>query len=108
MFRLCTAIISFFIVYIARNKEKFSFKNVVVASLILTMMASMLNSFTYLIDTPSGFLNTIIAVNFSMVSMAIAIIAIFWSELSMLAIIVRTREATTTFLKENFSLFLAM
>ena len=74
-----TTIISFFIVYIARNKEKFSFKNVVVASLVLTMMASMLNSLTYLIDTPSGFLNTIIAVNFSMVSMAIAIIAIFWS-----------------------------
>ena len=76
---LMTVIISFFIVYIARNKERFSFKNVVASSLILTMMASMLNSLTYLIDTPSGFLNTIIAVNFSMVSMTIAIIAIFWS-----------------------------
>ncbi|OWP56229.1 MAG: hypothetical protein B2I17_07010 [Thermoplasmatales archaeon B_DKE] len=76
---IMTVIISYFIVHIAVNKEKFSFKNVVVAVLILTMMASMLNSLTFLIDTPPGFVNTIIAVNFSMVAMTVAIISIFWN-----------------------------
>lgn len=46
------------------------------------MMASMLNAITFYLATPKNFLDTIIAVNFSMLSMSGAILLIFWIPIS--------------------------
>ena len=77
-----TLFISYIIIYTHGNRDKFNFKSWALVTVLLVMMASMLNSITYYVATARTFLNTIVAVNFSMLSMSAAIILIFWFAIS--------------------------
>ena len=71
-----TLLIVWVIHYAIARRETFSLRNIAVSSLILTMMAGMFNAMTYYLLYPSGFLNTIIAVNIAMLEMTILIVVL--------------------------------
>lgn len=77
-----TLFISYIIIFTYQNKDQLNFKRWALVNVLLVMMASMLNAITYYLGTVKTFLNTIIAVNFSMLSMSAVIILIFWFALS--------------------------
>ncbi len=71
-----TLLIVWVIHYVMARRETFTLRNIAVSSLILTMMAGMFNAMTYYVLYPSGFLNTIIAVNIAMLEMTVLIVVI--------------------------------
>ena len=71
-----TLLIVWVIHYVMARRETFSLRNIAVSSLILTMMAGMFNGMTYYVLYPSGFLNTIIAVNIAMLEMTVLIVVL--------------------------------
>lgn len=77
-----TVFIAWLLYYLVEHRNEFSFKNTALSVLLLVMMASMLNSLTYYIDSPHNFLNTIISVNVSMIAMTVAIVLILWVAIS--------------------------
>lgn len=79
---LMTAFISYIIMFTHRHRDQMNFRRWTIITVLLVMMASMLNAITYYVGTPRTFLNTIIAVNFSMLSMSALIILVFWFALS--------------------------
>ncbi len=79
---LMTAFIIWSIGYVRNFSKKITAKSFSLSLLLLVMMASMLNAITYYLSAPKNFLNTIIAVNFSMLSMSAAILLIFWVPIS--------------------------
>ncbi len=72
-----TIAIAFYLRYIARTHE-ITLKNYAVSIVFLTMMASTFNSLSYFLATPYSFLNTVIAVNFSMGAMTSVIVYLLW------------------------------
>ncbi len=65
------------IFYVYHKKyEKITFRLFAIVVLILTMMGSMLNAFTYYIDSIKTFLSTVVAFNISMEIMIIAVVAL--------------------------------
>ncbi len=79
---LMTSFIMWSIGYVRGFTSSVTPKSFSISLLLLVMMASMLNALTYYLATPKSFLNTIIAVNFSMLSMSGAILLIFWIPIS--------------------------
>ena len=79
---IMTTFIAWLLSYIIKHRDGFSFRDTTLSVLLLVMMASMLNSLTYYIDSPHNFLNTIISVNFSMIAMTVAIVLILWVAIS--------------------------
>ncbi len=77
-----TAFLSLVLVYIYRNMGRFTFRQYSASVLILAMMGGMLNSIIYYLDNSHGFLDTVVAVNISMVEMTAAIIFLLWKAIS--------------------------
>lgn len=75
---IMTSFIAYTLVYLRRFSEDFTMRRLAFMVLILTMMGSMLNSLNYYLVTPKGFFSIIVAVNVSMLSMAIAILYLLW------------------------------
>ncbi len=75
---IMTSFIAYTLVYLRRYSEDFTMRRLAFMVLVLTMMGSMLNSLNYYIITPKGFFSIIVAVNVSMLSMAIAILYLLW------------------------------
>jgi polyferredoxin len=72
-----TLTITLYLYYVS-SQPKITLKSYAVSLIFLTMMASMLNAFSYFLATSNSFLNTIIAVNFSMLTMTITIVYLLW------------------------------
>lgn len=75
---IMTSFIAYTIAYLRRYSEDFNMRRLAFMVLILTMMGSMLNSINYYLVAPKGFLSIIVAVNVSMLGMAIAILYLLW------------------------------
>ncbi|MGC8505949.1 MAG: hypothetical protein ACP5NK_04485 [Thermoplasmata archaeon] len=75
---IMTLIITYFVYYTIEKSEAFQFRNYSFVAIILTMMAGMLGSFTIYVSTPYNFFDTILALSFSMFTMAIVVSALLW------------------------------
>lgn len=73
-----TLLLCYIILYTYDRRYDISFKERAIVTLVLVMMAGMLESITYYLISVRSFLNTIIAVNISMLTMSIALILLFW------------------------------
>ncbi len=72
-----TVAVAAYLFYMGKSGE-ITLRSYSVSIIFLTMMASMFNSFSYFLATSYSFLNTIIAVNFSMIAMTVAIVHLLW------------------------------
>ena len=75
---IMTLIITYFVYYTIEKSENFQFRNYSYVTIVLTMMAGMLGSFTIYVSTPYTFFDTILALSFSMFTMAIVVSALLW------------------------------
>ena len=75
---IMTLIITYFVYYTIERSENFQFRNYSFVTIVLTMMAGMLGSFTIYVSTPYTFFDTILALSFSMFTMAIVVSALLW------------------------------
>lgn len=73
-----TGFLSYILVHINRNMRSFTFRQYSVSVLVLAMMASMLNSIVFFLDTSGNFFDAVVAVNISMVEMTGAILFLLW------------------------------
>jgi hypothetical protein len=73
-----TLLITYFVYYIIENATSFEFRNYSFVTIILTMMAGMLGSFTIYVSTPYSFFDTILSLSFSMFTMAVVVSALLW------------------------------
>lgn len=73
-----TGFLSYVLVYINRNLKSLTFRQYSVSVLVLVMMASMLNSLVFYLDTSRSFIDAVVAVNISMVEMTGAILFLLW------------------------------
>lgn len=73
-----TAFLSYIILYTYDRRDSISFGKWAIVVLLLVMMAGMLQSIAYYFMTPKSFLDTIVAVNLSMIEMSFAIILLLW------------------------------
>lgn len=75
---IMTSFIAYTLTYMRRYSADFNMRRLAFMVLVLTMMGSMLNSINYYLVAPHGFFSIIVAVNVSMLSMAIAILYLLW------------------------------
>ena len=71
-----TAFIIWILTYLRSLGRKITLKGFALALFLITMMGSMLDALIYFIVAPPSFLNTIIAVNISMIIMTVAVVYI--------------------------------
>lgn len=69
-----TLFLAYIIIYAYDHRKNISFKEKALLFLALVMMGSMLNSLTYYLMAEKNFLDTIIAVNISMITMSAALL----------------------------------
>lgn len=77
-----TSFLSYLLIYIYGKLEALTFRQYSVSVLLLAMMGSMLNSIIFYVDSGHGFLDTVLAVNISMVEMTAAIIFLLWKSVT--------------------------
>ncbi|MHB8361962.1 MAG: hypothetical protein ACYDDC_09225, partial [Thermoplasmataceae archaeon] len=76
---IMTPVIILTLLYIMQFQKKISSKGLGFLYIFLSMMSGMLNSLTYYIVLPNGFLNNITVINISMFEMTAALAYILWS-----------------------------
>jgi hypothetical protein len=73
---IMTAFIIWVITYLRSFGRNITLKGFTIGLFLITMMGSMLDALTYYIVAPPSFLNTIVAVNISMIIMTVAVVYI--------------------------------
>ncbi len=95
---LTEVLMTLFIIWIISFVKKFNStintRSYSFALLVLVMMAGMLDSLTYYLISGKTFLDAIVAVNISMVSMSVAITLIFWVLVSKVHVTYSTKART--------------